>query len=206
MRESSVALFRFTPVAEPSPYIVGKGIYLRPAEMSDYPEWADLRERSRSFLQPWEPVWPADDLTKAAFKRRLRRHAEELAGDESYPLLLFRQDDRALIGGLTLGQIRRGVAQSGTLGYWMGAPYAGRGYMTRAVRAIVGFGFGTLRLHRIEAACLPHNSVSKSLLEKAGFRHEGLAKAYLRINGAWQDHLLFALIENDDAALRLLRE
>lgn len=193
-----MALFRLGPSNDNANFIRGESVYLRPAEMSDHPAWARLREESRGFLTPWEPTWPADDLTRAAFRRRLRRQADEIERDESYPFLLFREGDNALLGGLTLGQVRRGVAQAVTLGYWMGAPHAGRGYMGRAVRAAVQFAFATLRLHRIEAACLPHNEPSIRLLQRVGFQREGYARAYLRINGIWQDHLLFALIETDE--------
>ena len=191
-----MALFRLGP-SDNASFIRGDGVYLRPAEMRDFDAWARLRERSRDFLVPWEPTWPVDDLTRASFRRRLRRHAEEIDNDEAWPFLIFRDGDNALLGGLTLGQIRRGVAQAATLGYWTGEPYAGKGLMARAVRAAVGYGFSTLRLHRIEAACLPHNAASVRLLERVGFHREGFARAYLRINGVWQDHLLFALLESD---------
>jgi ribosomal-protein-alanine N-acetyltransferase len=178
----------------------GEGLYLRAPEMRDHDEWSKLRSRSRAFLTPWEPVWPADDLTRSAFRRRLRRHAEEMERDEAYTFLVFRESDDILLGGLTLGQVRRGVAQAATLGYWMGAPYAGHGYMTRAVRGALGFCFGVLRLHRVEAACLPHNTPSVRLLERVGFHREGYARAYLRINGTWQDHVLYAILESDNAS------
>jgi ribosomal-protein-alanine N-acetyltransferase len=174
--------------------------------MRDFEAWAALRERSRGFLTPWEPTWPGDDLTRGAFRRRLRRQAQEIENDEGYPFLIFREGDDVLVGGLTLGQIRRGVAQGTTLGYWMGAPHAGKGFMARAVRAAVTFAFATLRLHRIEAACLPNNEPSIRLLERCGFKHEGLARAYLRINGIWQDHLLYAILESDPLPLRLPRQ
>jgi [ribosomal protein S5]-alanine N-acetyltransferase len=192
-----MALFRLGPSRDNSTFVRGDGVFLRPAEMNDFEEWAALRERSRSFLTPWEPVWPADDLTRGAFRRRLKRHSDEMARDEAFPLLIFRSRDQALVGGLTIGQIRRGVAQAGTLGYWMGVDHAGQGYMSRAVRAAVAYAFSTLRLHRVEAACLPTNIASIRLLESSGFRREGLARSYLRINGRWQDHLLFAVLEND---------
>lgn len=166
--------------------------------MADYEEWAALREESRSFLTPWEPIWPADDLTRAAFRRRLRRYADDLQADQSYALFIFRASDEALVGGITLANVRRGVAQSGSIGYWMGQRYAGQGYMTAAVKAIVPFAFSTLRLHRVEAACIPTNAASIRLLQKAGFEQEGYARRYLCINGVWQDHLLFARI-NDEA-------
>jgi len=200
-----LALFRLGPTNDVTNFVRGEGVYLRPPEMRDFEAWADLREKSRAFLTPWEPTWPGDDLTRTAFRRRLRRHMQEMVEDEAYPFLVFRESDDALMGGLTLGQIKRGVAQSATLGYWMGLPFAGKGYMSRAVRATTGFAFTSLRLHRIEAACLPHNEASIKLLERNGFKREGLARAYLRINGLWQDHVLYALLETDPLPLRVSR-
>lgn len=194
-----MALFRLGPTFDAASLVRGDGVYLRPAEMRDFDDWASLRERSRQFLTAWEPIWPADDLTRAAFRRRIRLHAEEMSRDEAFPFLVFREDDR-LVGGLTVGQIRRGVAQTATLGYWMGHGFAGRGYMSRAVRAAATFVFASLRLHRLEAACLPHNEASMRLLESVGFEREGYARAYLRIAGRWQDHVLFALLDTDPVA------
>jgi len=192
-----MALFGIGATAEEANFIKGDGFYLRPGEMRDHAQWASLRERSRDFLAPWEPVWPSDDLTRAAFRRRLRRNTEEIEQDEAYPFFLFRDSDHALIGGLTLGQIRRGVAQAATLGYWMGAEYAGKGYMSQAVRATLAHAFSAMRLHRVEAACIPTNTASAKLLENCGFVREGYARAYLRINGLWQDHILFAILAAD---------
>jgi len=194
-----MALFRLTRMVEPEPLLRGDGIYLRPAVSSDHPAWSRLRADSRAFLTPWEPIWPEDDLTRAAFRRRVRRQAEEVANDESYSFLIFEAVSDTLLGGLTLGGLRRGVAQAGTLGYWMGAPYAGKGIMTRAVAVAVRYGFGALRLHRIEAACLPENLPSMTLLERNGFQREGLARAYLKINGVWRDHCLFARIDDGES-------
>jgi ribosomal-protein-alanine N-acetyltransferase len=191
-----MALFRTVGLSEPVPTISGDGVVLRAPQPGDFVEWAELREASRNFLVPWEPTWPADDLTRGAFRRRLRRYAEDQRSDLAYPFFLFRQVDNALVGGLTLGNIRRGVAQAGSLGYWMGAPYARQGLMTAAVRALLGFAFGGLRLHRIEAACIPANAGSIRLLEKNGFVREGYAREYLCINGIWQDHLLFARLND----------
>ena len=190
-----MALFGLARSADPQPMVRGDGLYLRPAIAADYPAWARLREQSRAFLTPWEPTWLSDDLTRAAFRRRLRRQAEDIAADESFAFLIFDSTSEELLGGLTLGGIRRGVAQAATLGYWMGAPHAGKGRMTRAVAAVVHFGFDTLRLHRIEAACIPDNAPSIALLERNGFEREGLARAYLKINGAWRDHVLYARVE-----------
>jgi len=192
-----MALFGLARSADPQPLVRGDGLYLRPAIAADYAAWARLRELSRAFLTPWEPTWPSDDLTRAAFRRRLRRQAEDIAADESFAFLIFESTSDELLGGLTLGGIRRGVAQAATLGYWMGAPNAGKGRMTRAVAAVVRFGFDTLRLHRIEAACIPDNAPSIALLERNGFRREGFARAYLKINDAWRDHVLLALLEGE---------
>ncbi len=192
-----MALFRTVSFAETLPAIEGKDVVLRAPQMGDYPDWSALRERSRDFLTPWEPTWPADDLTRGAFRRRVRRYAEDLRADQAYAFFLFRRDDNALLGGMTLANVRRGVAQAGSLGYWMGAPFAGRGYMTAAVKALTPFAFGALRLHRLEAACIPSNSASIRLLERTGFMREGIARQYLCINGLWQDHLLYGLVGAD---------
>ncbi len=187
-----MAFFRAVSFAEPSLSIEGEAVSLRAPQMADFEEWATLREASREFLVPWEPTWPADDLTRGAFRRRLRRYSEDQRSDQAYPFFIFRNEDEALVGGLTITNIRRGVAQAGNLGYWMGAAYARRGYMAAAVRALIPFAFSTLKLHRVEAACIPGNAGSIRLLEKTGFTREGYAREYLCINGIWQDHLLYA--------------
>jgi ribosomal-protein-alanine N-acetyltransferase len=195
-----MAFFRTVSFSEPLPIVEGDGVYLRAPQMSDYSEWTTLREASRAFLTPWEPTWPSDDLSRSAFRRRLRRYAEDQRADTSYAFFLFRKSDDALVGGLTLANIRRGVAQAGSLGYWTGEPFVRRGLMTGALHGLVPFAFGSLRLHRLEAACIPSNAASIRLLEKMGFAREGYAREYLCINGLWQDHLLFARLNGDRAA------
>jgi ribosomal-protein-alanine N-acetyltransferase len=179
------------------PVIKGDGVYLRYPRIADYMAWARLRGESRAFLSPWEPVWASDELTKGAFRRRIKRYQRETRQDSAYAFFVFRAEDDALMGGCTLSNIRRGVTQCCALGYWIGERFARQGYMQDAVGALIPFIFTTLGLHRIEAACLPSNEPSKSLLTKAGFRQEGLARKYLQINGQWQDHVLFALLEDD---------
>lgn len=195
-----MALFRLPVHGAPALEPRGGGLSLRAPQMADFMQWSALRETSRTFLTPWEPVWPADDLTRAGFRRRLRHYADDIAADRVYPFLIFRDADGALIGGVTLANVRRGIVQAGTLGYWVGAPFAGRGYMTAALRALLPSLFGELHLHRIEAACIPTNAASIRVLEKCGFVREGLARRYLCINGVWQDHLLFGLLQEDFAA------
>jgi ribosomal-protein-alanine N-acetyltransferase len=196
-----MALFRSSGFTDPFPAIEGQGVALRWPQPPDYPAWSALREQSRDFLVPWEPTWPLDDLTRSAFRRRLKRYGDDQRNDLAYSFFVFRKEDDALVGGLTIANVRRGVAQAGSLGYWMGEPFARRGYMTAAVRAIAPFAFGALGLHRLEAACIPTNKASSRLLEKCGFRHEGLARQYLCINGQWQDHLLYARLRDDPAPL-----
>lgn len=180
-----------------SPVIAGDGLFLRTPSLGDYPAWVELRGESRGFLTPWEPTWPADDLTRTAFRRRIRRYHNEIREDHAYPFFILRQSDHQLVGGITLSNITRGMTQTGTLGYWMGERYASQGFMTRAVRAVAPFAFATLRLHRVEAACLPHNGASIRLLQKVGFHREGLARGLVCINGRWQDHIVFALLADD---------
>jgi [ribosomal protein S5]-alanine N-acetyltransferase len=192
-----MAFFRTVSSNDTMPGISGAGVTLRPPHSGDFAEWAALRETSRAFLTPWEPTWPPDDLTRGAFRRRLKRYAEDQRGDLAYAFLIFRSDDNAMVGGLTLANIRRGVAQAGSIGYWIGAPFVRKGYMTAAVRALIPYGFTTLRLHRLEAACIPDNTASIRLLERTAFKREGYARDYLCINGIWQDHLLYARLKDD---------
>ncbi len=184
-------------ICPPPIRIDGPGCYVRPPAPRDWKEWADLREASRRFLTPWEPTWPADALTRAAYTRRLRRQAQEWRDDEGYSFLVFDRATEGMVGGLGLSNVRRGVAQTATLGYWIGRPHARLGFMSAATRLVLGFAFGQLGLHRIEAACLPTNDASRGLLRKLGFTEEGYARGYLRIDGAWCDHVLYAILRDD---------
>jgi ribosomal-protein-alanine N-acetyltransferase len=177
--------------------VTGEGVRMRPPRMTDFAAWSELRMRSRDFLQPWEPSWPSDDLTRSAYRRRLAAYARDIDLDQAYPFFIFRSQDEALMGGLTLSNVRRGVAQMASIGYWIGQPFARRGHMLASVKAIAPFAFQRLGLHRLEAACIPENTASRELLLKAGFRLEGEARAYLKINGVWRDHLLFGMLAGD---------
>lgn len=179
------------------PIIRGSEVYLRYPRIADFAGWAAIRNESRAFLAPWEPSWASDELTKGAFRRRIKRYQKETRLDSAYAFFVFRKDDDQLMGGCTLSNVRRGVTQCCALGYWIGEKFARQGYMFDAVRALVPFIFTTLGLHRIEAACLPANEPSKNLLVKVGFRQEGLARGYLQINGDWRDHALFALLADE---------
>lgn len=177
--------------------LVGQKTVLRPPARSDEKQWIDVREESRDFLEFWEPTWPSDATTPAAFRRRLKKFSSDWRDGATYAFLIFTREDETLVGGITLSNVRRGVAQSGSVGYWMGKRFARNGYMAEAIQLTLEFAFDTLGLHRVEAACLPSNTPSRSLLLKSGFIQEGFARRYLRINGAWQDHVSFAILRTD---------
>ncbi len=187
-----MALFRPDFSGLPGNTLSGQGVSLHHPQMDDYDDWARLRALSRDFLTPWEPQWARDELTRSAYKRRLRRYAEDRQNGRGYAFFVFRESDGRLAGGCNLSNVRRGVAQSASLGYWVGKPFARQGLTSAAVEAVCHFAFEELRLHRVEAACIPGNEPSRRLLLQAGFREEGLARQYLKINGEWRDHLTFA--------------
>ena len=192
-----MALLRSASLSDLGPVIRADRVMLRTPQMADYPAWAEIRAASRDFLTPWEPLWASDELSRASFRRRVRHYQRDLREDVGYALFIFALNSGALVGGLTLCNVRRGVTQASTLGYWIGRPHAHQGYMTAAVRAVIPFVFDSLELHRLEASCLPTNAASIKLLERTGFTREGMARRYLRINGVWQDHLLYALLDSD---------
>lgn len=164
---------------------------------ADWTQWADLRRVSAEFLMPWEPVWSGDHLTRKAFTNRVYWAQRAEAQGTALPLMLIRREDQQLLGALTLDNIRRGPAQTGTLGYWMGAPHARKGYMREAILAVTHHAFATLDLSRLEAACLPENAASRGVLEGCGFKYEGVAQSYLQINGRWRNHVLYANLRSD---------
>ncbi len=174
-------------------------VRLRAPRMGDFSAWSTLRHGSQGFLQPWEPTWPADDLTRSAFRRRLALYQRDQDLGVGHAFFIFRNSDNVLVGGVTLRNILRGVAQTGTLGYWVGERHARQGYTLEAVNALARFSFGRLGLHRLEAACCPDNEASHRLLLKAGFELEGRARGYLKIDGRWRDHLLFGRVRAEDA-------
>ncbi|MBD3679584.1 MAG: GNAT family N-acetyltransferase [Rhodobacteraceae bacterium] len=170
---------------------------LRPPQHIDYRPWAALRQESVDFLQKWEPTWAEDHLTRKAFTNRVYWAQRSIANVSALPLFLFRRGDETLLGAITLDNIRRGPAQAGTLGYWIGEPYARQGYMREAISSVVHYAFTSLDLSRIEAACLPENTASRGVLEKSGFKYEGVAQSYLQINGRWRNHVLYANLRSD---------
>ncbi len=173
----------------------GPLLTLRAPLIEDYREWAKLRGDSRAFLTPWEALWHPDALTEIVYGRRLRRTHAEWRDDEGYTFHLFAKN--RLIGGIGLTQIRRGIAQAGLLGYWIGEAHARQGYMTEATGLVLDLAFSRLGLHRVEASCIPENIASCTLLQNLGFRQEGFARSYLKIAGEWADHNLYSIVEDE---------
>lgn len=174
-----------------TPALKSHDLELRPAYMADFADLVRVRRRSRPFLKPFEPSWSEADLSLAAYRQRLRRSRRESAKGREHSFLIFYRGQ--LVGGLTLSNIRRRAACSANLGYWMDVEHKGQGVMSRAVGMALHFVFETLNLNRLNAACLPHNTASRRVLEKNGFVEEGFAENYLQIDGRWQDHVLYGL-------------
>lgn len=177
--------------------IATERLILRLPQHSDFRDWSALRRESADFLVPWEPAWATDHLSRKAFTNRVYWATRALSQGSALPVFLIRREDERLIGAITLDNIRRGPAQAGTLGYWIGAAFARQGYMREAIRAVVHHAFTELDLSRIEAACLPENAASRGVLEGAGFKYEGVAQSYLQINGRWRNHVLYANLRGD---------
>lgn len=170
---------------------------LRPPVLADFRAWSTLRETSAEFLVPWEPQWANDHLSRRGFANRVHWSQRSITQGSAVPLFLMRREDSVLLGAITLDNIRRGPAQAGTLGYWVGEAYARHGYMREALIGVVHHAFERLDLSRLEAACLPENKPSRLLLEKCGFKYEGVAQSYLQIDGRWRTHVLYAALRSD---------
>ena len=170
---------------------------LRLPTHTDYRAWAALRAGSAGFLQPWEPEWAADHLSRKSFANRVYWAQRSFGQGTAMALVLTRKSDGAILGAITLDNIRRGPAQSGTLGYWIGQAHARQGYMREAIVALGHHAFSRLDLSRLEAACLEENLASRGLLERSGFKYEGVAQSYLQIAGRWRNHVLYAMLRSD---------
>jgi ribosomal-protein-alanine N-acetyltransferase len=170
---------------------------LRLPQHGDFQSWTALRRESEAFLTPWEPAWAPDHLARKSFANRVYWANRAVKNETALPLFILRRDDDELLGAITLDHIRRGPAQSGTLGYWIGERHARQGYMREAIDSVVYHAFHRMALSRIEAACLPENKPSRDLLEKCGFKYEGVAQSYLEIGGRWRTHVLYAHIRLD---------
>jgi ribosomal-protein-alanine N-acetyltransferase len=194
------------PSRLPKSIYAGPRVSIRPPRRGDMRAWIDVRSLSRAFLEPWEPAWSRDSLTPAAFRRRVSRIESEWRSGIGYGFFIVENEGGALLGGITLANVRHGVVESANVGYWIGEPHARKGYMAEALQITLDFAFRKLRLHRVEAACLVDNAASRNLLLKAGFRPEGRARKYLCIAGRWQDHDTFGILRTDDRPSVPVRE
>ncbi len=177
--------------------IEGTSLILEPPTIGHFDRWLEVRTQSADFLQPWEPQWPKDDLSRIGYRRRLAIYQRHRQANWGRTFFIINQNTHALLGGLSLTRITRGKSRSATLGYWMGVNHANCGTMQRAVPALLAFGFNDLKLHRIEAASLPRNERSIHLLEKCGFQREGYAREFMEINGTREDHVLYGILKQD---------
>lgn len=180
-----------------APILHSGEVTLRAAQLTDYPAWAQLRDRSRPHLTRWEPDWQDKDATVDAFRMRIRTQERLHRSGAALSLMAFMKSTGEMIGGVTLSDIRFHASRSATIGYWIGEGHLRKGYGFTSVRLMLDYAFGEKRFNRIEAACQPGNAASRALLIKAGFREEGFARDYLFINGSWRDHLLFAVTARD---------
>jgi ribosomal-protein-alanine N-acetyltransferase len=180
-----------------APVIETERLTLRLPEMNDHVPWVTLRRTGEGFLREWEPTWSTDHFSRKAFRNRVYWAWRSREEGRALGLFLVGREDGTLMGAITLDNIRRGPAQTAQVGYWIGPDFARRGLMTEALAAVVHHAFTSLDLSRIEAACLPENTASRGLLERSGFKYEGVAQSYLQINGRWRNHVLYANLRND---------
>jgi ribosomal-protein-alanine N-acetyltransferase len=176
---------------------------IRAVRSDDADDLLELRLRNRDFLAPWDPLRPASFFTRAGQADWIAMQQRAWSEDRGYGFaMLDTQDADRIVGGINLFNVVRSARQSAGMGYWVDEASGSRGHATDAVRLVSRFAFEHLGLHRLEPAVMPRNARSTRVMEKAGFRREGLAVRYLRIAGVWEDHALYGLTAEDFAARR----
>jgi ribosomal-protein-alanine N-acetyltransferase len=175
----------------------GSGTFIRPLESSDAAAMLEVRVRNDEFLRPFEPLKPDDYLTLAAQRQEIDRSSQDWRADRGYAFGIFSANDSELIGRLALSNVARGAWQNATLGYFVDRAYNRRGHCTEAVGLALEFAFIYANLHRVQAAVMLSNAASARVLQKNGFRFEGTSRNYLRINGVWEDHHVYAMTLED---------
>jgi ribosomal-protein-alanine N-acetyltransferase len=170
---------------------------VRLPQAGDVPEIVRFYGHNREHLQPFSPTFAPDFLDEAMWHEQVRTRTREHAAGESFRAFLFvRSAPHQIVGNLNLTQVHRGALQSCVLGYNLALDQQGKGYMTEAVSGAVAFAFERWRLHRVSASHMPRNTRSAAVLQRCGFQVEGLAPAYLLINGKWEDHVLTAIVND----------
>jgi ribosomal-protein-alanine N-acetyltransferase len=182
--------------------IIGQKVILRPPQYSDWKAWVDKRKKNKLYLQPWEPLWSINELERSSFVKRVRMFERLSHNDQAYSFLIFKSDNEDFIGEVNISNVQRGIIQSCSIGYWIAKDCEGKGMMSESLELVKEFIFNELKLHRIEAACLPHNIPSLKLLLKNGFIKEGTARKLLKINDKWQDHTVLSFILDDFKKLK----
>ena len=177
--------------------IAGQKVILRPPQYNDWRTWADERKKNELYLQPWEPLWSINELERSSFVKRVRMFERLSHNDQAYSFLIFKSDNEDFIGEVNISNVQRGIIQSCAIGYWIAKDCEGKGMMSESLELVKKFIFNELKLHRIEAACLPHNKPSLKVLLKNGFIKEGTARKLLKINDKWQDHTVLSFIVDD---------
>lgn len=176
--------------------VVTERLVLRPLRSNDVPEMRRALRTNTAHLQPWSvaPAPGEDPSSLASVSRAVLQHRREWKRGHTFVLVIApRENDRLVIGRIALGGVLRGAFQNAYLGYWIDREHQGRGLTTEAVRATTAFAFASAGLHRIQAAVMPRNDGSLRVLEKVGYRREGIAERYLCIAGRWEDHVLYAI-------------
>ncbi|WP_136604942.1 GNAT family N-acetyltransferase [Paenibacillus dokdonensis] len=172
-------------------------VYLQHLHIEHAQALLDLRLHNHEYLQPFEPIRDASYFTVEGQEKDIQTGLGDKDLISSQLFGIFLTDSNELVGRAALTGIARGPFQNANLGYFIAQDQQGKGYMTEAVRLCVQYAFEELDLHRVQAGVMPRNTPSLRVLEKSGFRSEGLAKRYLRINGVWEDHQLFAITRED---------
>lgn len=173
-------------------------IALRPLRFRDAARWSELRMSNEAWLAPWEPSSPygwRERHTRSAYRSMLRVVRQEARYGTTLPFGILYDD--VLVGQLTVSNISRGVLRSAHVGYWLDQGHAGRGVMPVALALTVDHCFAAVGLHRVQADVRPENEASRRVVDKLGFRHEANYLRYLDIDGAYRDHLGFALTIED---------
>jgi ribosomal-protein-alanine N-acetyltransferase len=167
----------------------GEAVYLFTPTRDCADDFLALTKGSQDFHRPW--VFPAVDA------RRFRAYLDRLEGGRAYGFCLGRREDDALVGVVNINDVILGGLRSGSLGYYIGAKHARRGYMTEGLGLVLDHAFTVLDLHRIEANVQPANMASLALIKRLGFRKEGFSPAYLQIDGVWRDHERWAVLADE---------
>ena len=171
--------------------------YLRLPNLRDFENWVNLRRKSEDFLSKWEPERDRNFYSMALFRSRVKWAKKKFNERKVIHAFIFRREDGLFMGAVTLDNVRRGAAQSGSIGYWIGEPFQKKGYMFEVVKALIFYVFKNFELSRVEAATLPENQASRRLLERAGFKYEGVSQSYLQISGRWRNHVMYSLLRDD---------